>query len=352
MAKIKESKKQSEQDNLIEKSPANPPVNAKKSVFKTIYWVAVLLVIYFIWQNPSVLDKYINYAKSLQLSDNNTTTTEETASENNSLNELSEQFVRLQNEVYAIRQVQNNTVPAAPVDLSSFENRLDAIEKHNVNVIDSKADVATVLGLVTRLDKLEDQLEKVAKVTDQGALVLSATMMIKEAGDNGQIFEYETEILQQLADGDLKLKEPIAVFVKYAKEGIHTKNYIINEFESIYKALLKEQKKELGQTWKDRINNKFNEIIKVKRVNKDAQEFEAEKELDLVYRLVKGGDLYKALKEIDKNENPELLENASLKKWIANARARVEFDNAVTKISSYSLALMKVNYIKKETIND
>ena len=47
-----------------------------------------------------------------------------------------------------------------------------------------------------------------------------------------------------------------------------------------------------------------------------------------------------------------MLENASLKKWIANARARVEFDNAVTKISSYSLALMKVNYIKKETIND
>ena len=108
----------------------------------------------------------------------------------------------------------------------------------------------------------------------------------------------------------------------------------------------------MGQTWKDSINNKFKEIIKVKRVNKDAQEFEAEKELDLVYRLVKGGDLYKALKEIDKNENPELLENASLKKWIANARARVEFDNAVTKISSYSLALMKVNYIKKETIND
>lgn len=346
MAKNKELKNQPEQQNQVEKVP----VNTKKSVFKTIYWIAVLLVIYFVWQNPSMLDKYIDYAKSLQLPQSQTK--EEIISENSSLNDLSEQFIHLQNEVYAIRQVQNNIVPAAPVDLSGFENRLDAIEKHNVNVIDSKADVATVLGLVTRLDKLEDQLEKVAKVTDQGALVLSATMMVKEAADNGQNFEYETEILQQLAEGDLKLKEPIAVLVKYAKDGIHTKNYLINEFESIYKALLKEQKKELGQTWKDRINNKFNEIIKVKRVNKDTQEIETEKEFDLVYQLIKGGDLYKALKEFDKNEASDLIDNPLLKKWIANARARVEFDNAVTKISTYSLALMKVNYIKKEAIND
>ncbi|MFR8206394.1 MAG: hypothetical protein ACLU99_08700 [Alphaproteobacteria bacterium] len=39
-------------------------------------------------------------------------------------------------------------------------------------MIDSKADVATtVLGLLTRVDKLEDKLDKMAKVTDEGALI-------------------------------------------------------------------------------------------------------------------------------------------------------------------------------------
>lgn len=48
---------------------------------------------------------------------------------------------------------------------------MDAVEKTNLNVIDSKADVATVLGLLTRVDKLEDKLDKMAKVTDEGALI-------------------------------------------------------------------------------------------------------------------------------------------------------------------------------------
>ena len=80
------------------------------------------------------------------------------------------------------------------------------------------------MGLVTRLDKAEENLDKLAKVTDQGALVLSATMLIKEAADNGQRFEYETEILQLLAKGDVKLNEPIAIIAKYAKDGIQTKS--------------------------------------------------------------------------------------------------------------------------------
>lgn len=338
MAKRKEIISQPEEAEVIEKTPTK----FKLPVGKIVYWVVILLVAYFVWKNPAVVDKYIDYAKSL----NNSQVVEEV--EETNIEDLFTQVSQLQNEVNGLRNVQQPiTLGVSPEELQKLEARIEAIEKQNLNVIDSKADVATVLGVITRLDKVEEQLDKLAKVTDQGALVLSATMLIKEAADNGQRFEYETEILQLLAKGDVKLNEPIAVIANYAKDGIQTKSYLINEFESIYKSLLKEQKKEFEKTWKDRINSKFNEIVKVKRVNKDAPEFTANKQIELVRNLVKSGNLVKALKELSLIDNKNIQEDKSLTNWIDATKARVSFDEAISKISTYSLALMKVNYIKK-----
>lgn len=55
---------------------------------------------------------------------------------------------------------------SATVDLSRFDSKLEAIEKQNLNVIDPKADVATVLGIITRLDKIEERLDTLAKISD------------------------------------------------------------------------------------------------------------------------------------------------------------------------------------------
>lgn len=338
MVKHKEIISQPEEAEVIEKTPAK----VRLSVRKIIYWVVVFLVIYFIWKNPNVVDKYIDYAKSL----NNSQVVEEV--EETNIEDLFTQVSQLQNEINNLKNVQHPVaLGVSPEELQKFEARIEAIEKQNLNVIDSKADVATVLGVITRLDKVEESLDKLAKVTDQGALVLSATMLIKEAADNGQQFEYETEILQLLAKGDIKLNEPIATITKYSKDGIQTKSYLINEFESIYKALLKEQKKEFEKTWKDRINSKFNEIVKVKRVNKNTPEFAADKQIELVKKLIESGNLPKALKELALIDNKNIQEDKALTNWVESAKARVGFDEAISKISTYSLALMKVNYIKK-----
>lgn len=338
MPKHKEIISQPESAEVVEKSP----VKVKVSIRKIVYWIVILLVAYFVWKNPSVVDKYIDYAKSL----NNAQVVEEV--EETNVEELFSQVSQLQNEINNLKNVQHPVaMGVSPEELQKFEDRIGAIEKQNLNVIDSKADVATVLGVITRLDKVEERLDKLAKVTDQGALVLSATMLIKESADNGQSFEYETEILQLLAKGDVKLNEPIAIIAKYSKEGIQTKTYLINEFESIYKALLKEQKKEFEKTWKDRINSKFNEIVKVKRVNKDAPEFTADKQIELVKSLVESGNLTKALKELSMIDNKNIQEDKALTNWIEATKARVGFDEAISRISTYSLALMKVNYIKK-----
>lgn len=342
MAKNKEVKNQAEQAVLPEKTPSKIRI----SFTKLGYWLVVLLVIYALAKNPDIIKKYVEYAKSLQFSQ----TAEE---EETKIDDFAEQLSQMQNEIYSLKNMRQPVISqVTPEDFDKFEARIDKIEKQNLNVIDSKADASAVLGIIARLDKVEERLDALAKITDQGALVLSAAMLVKESADSGAPFEYEAEILQQLAKGDVKLNEPVAVLVKYAGAGVQTKNYLINEFESIYKSLLKEQKQEFEKTWKDRINTKLNEIIKVKRVNKNAPEFEANRVLAEVSNLVKNGNLPRALAELELPENQKFLENQALKKWQGEARAKVAFDSALARISTYSLALMKINYIKKETIND
>ena len=73
--------------------------------------------------------------------------------------------------------------------------------------------------------------------------------------------------------------QPVAEIVKYAPQGIKSKKALAASFNKIYAELLEQQKEEFAKTWKDRLNSKLNEIIKVKRVKEEAPEFEEDKVL-------------------------------------------------------------------------
>ncbi len=195
-------------------------------------------------------------------------TEENTAREN----QFDRQLSMLQSQINYM-QAQLNSLPVGEneaVDLSRFEDKLEAIEKQNLNVIDSKADVATVLGIITRLDKIEERLDTLAKISDDGALVLTAVMMVKESSENGTNFVYEAEILQQLAKNDKDIQKRCGNNCACAaREGVKPLSYLNREFGNIYSRLakVKTQQDMEGKSWKEVLNIKFNEVVKVKRVN-------------------------------------------------------------------------------------
>jgi len=45
-------------------------------------------------------------------------------------------------------------------------------------------------------------------------------------------------------------------------------------------------------------------------------------------------------------DNPVLTGDAALQKWMAEAQAKVNFNQAIANISAHSLALMKINTLK------
>lgn len=231
-------------------------------------------------------------------------------------------------------------------DLSYVDEKIANIEKLNRNIIDSKADVATILGVITRMDKAEEKLDAMNKISDDSALILTATMLVKDSAERGGNFEYEVEVLQELTKETPKFKEPVAVMAKYAATGIMTADKLHQELEGIYSRMLKEQKATFEKTWKDRLNSKLGELVQIKRVDEKAPKFKGDALLDAVKQAL-DGDLKEAMREFEKPENAEKLKNTELAEWLKKVEANFEFNAAVNKVSAASLAIMKVKFLKK-----
>lgn len=258
------------------------------------------------------------------------------------LDALTARMQRLQQQMAAV-----SSQAMREPDLSAIEEKISGIEKMNLNVIDSKADVATVLGVVTRMDKAEQKLDKLSAVTDESALILTGVMLVKDSAERGGSFEYEVEVLSNIVGDNPKMKEKTARLEKFAKDGIVPERQLSKEFAAIYASLLKKQKKDFDKTWKERLNSKLNEIVQIKRVNAEAPEFSADKGLEQVLQLVEEGNLTKAAAELEQPQNAEWMKDAELQEWVAKVKNRDDFYDIIRSMSASSLAVMKVKFLKK-----
>ena len=216
----------------------------------------------------------------------------------------------------------------------------------NVNVIDSKADVATVLGVVTRMDKAEHKLDKLSAVTDDSALVLTATMLVKDAAEKGNGFEYEAGVLTQILSDNPELKNYAVQVEKFAKNGVQSELNLVKSFDNIYAEILNEQKEDFNQNWKERLTNKFNEFVKIKKTNTEDAKFVADAGLEKIKSLVDNGQLYVAAEELDKLSDDVWTKNQKLQEWAMRVKSRKEFLNLINSITAKSLAAMKVKFLK------
>ena len=265
---------------------------------------------------------------------------------------LQNQIAMLQSELFNLK----NSMPVSqePIDtqkLDELYNKFDAIEKTNMNIIDSKADASAVLGMMSRLDVLEKKVGLISKTTDESALILTAVMLVKDAAGRGGSFVYEAEVLRQLAQNNPQLEDALSVIEKAAQDGVVTNARLINDFDDIYKTLLKKQKEAAAQTWKDRVLAKLSDFVKVRKVNEaEKEDIKILQNLKNIRSFVQEENFSRAAEELSLPENAVLAEDAGLQKWLGQVSSKLDFERAVSKISTYSLAVMKVNAIKKEAM--
>ena len=237
--------------------------------------------------------------------------------------------------------------------IEKLNQKFENLEKTNLAIIDNKADAATVLGIVIRLDRLENKVNVLARVTDESALILTAVMLVKDSAEQGGSFEYEAAILSQLAQNNLSVRSAVEQIQKIAVSGVKSNVFLVKRFDVVYEEIAELQKKEFEKTWKDRLNSKLNQFIKVRRTNNQVPEFEADKTLLNIKKLVDAEDLQSALMLLQQPKNADLLSKSeALQEWVGLVKTKMEFNTSVKQIANNALAVMKVNSINKEINND
>ncbi len=323
-------------------TPAEPAAPKKSKVRGALVKLIVLVLIagagFGIWKNPQVWNRIKSSFERQPQAD----------VYQPQIDALKGTIRALQQQLAVTRaQIREPDMSAVNAAVNRIENKVANIEKVNLNVMNSKADAATVLGVVTRLDKTEHKLDKLAEVTDDSALTLTALMLVKDSAERGGSFEYEAEVLNNVVADNPQLSEKAARLAQFAKNGIVPEWQLMRDFSEIYAGLTVNERDEAEKTWKERLNTKLGEIVKIKKTDASATESEAERSLDIVRELVENGDLPAALRLLKQPQNAEWMKNAALREWVVRAENREEFYALVNNMSASSLAVMKVRFLKK-----
>ena len=326
----KEEQPQKEQEENVSTKTSFKVILATGALLVKVFIIAIVAGgAYFLYQNPQILQKSFFEKKG---------------GENPANEALIVQINQLQNQVASLQsQILEIHVP----DISVFEDKVESLKKMNMNVIDSKADAAIVLGMLTRVDKLENRLDKLAKISDDGALILSAAMLVKQAAEEGGSFIYEAEILNQLTPAESSINKDVSVVSEYARNGVISKNILQRRFLEVYGSF--QQKEDLVQkNWKERLNDKINEYVKISKTGSRSQVVEKKNELDDIADVIAEGQVKKAVKLIESSENDDIKQNQNLQAWLVDAKNLLSFNQAIRNIAAYSLAEMKVKNLKNK----
>ena len=216
----------------------------------------------------------------------------------------------------------------------------------NSQVLDAKADISTVLGLINRMDNAEQKLGKLEIINDDSALILTATMLVKDAAATGKPFEYEAGILSQVVRDNVKLQTYVSKIETFASKGVPTEFQLMKEFGEIYEQNLDASETDVveNKNWKDRLLAKLNELVQVKKTNVVTPQSTKNKIWDETYELVMNAKFEEAANNL---RGAGLSDNAAVAAWIAKVDSRNKFEQLINKIAAQSLAIMKVKFLKR-----
>lgn len=332
--------KQKDKSETIENVPEIKPEVKKSGFIKklskilvTLFtWMIMLVTVLIILQLPQVREYYVG----------------------SMLNNERAEIVKLSKELSSLRDdlaensINNTTIATLNQNIKDVSDKHKILEENNLNTIRSKADNAIVLGIVGRLDNVENKVDAVAKVSDKGALIALAAGLVREAWEKGGDFTYELSVLDALTENEVRIRPEVETLNKYAKTKLYSEAVLVGDFEAIYQTDFSPNEEVVDSTdWKAKFNKKFGKIMTIKYKKTSGQEVE-EINLDQVFYLVKNNELNKAVEELKQTKYADLIKSSkALQEWLNYAQARREFAMALSRISAYSLAVMKVNNFNK-----
>ena len=215
---------------------------------------------------------------------------------------------------------------------------------------------AKIIPLLPQTEKVYDNAPIVstnvsAAVTAPEVLLAAGALTVKGLAEDGLPFDYETEVLQILAEGNATALNYISALKKYAVSGIKGRAMLISEFNKVYADLSRPQinkttEPEIQETWNEALIRKLKELVVLKkRENKPTLVFP--KTPDEIHQLVNNGDFAEALNKIQTDRKYGDINSAELNAWILQTRDYLEFEHSVNGLIMNSLANLHLKEMER-----
>jgi len=232
------------------------------------------------------------------------------------------------------------------VDVSALEDKINSLETLINTAINGKADANSVLGLVTRTDKIETEVDRLSRINNDGALTLTAVMMVKENALDGKDFSYSAEVLSELAGNNPKISAEIDTIKNLSGSKILSDKELLVNFAKVYEQLTtKTAKEQIEKSWQDRLRSKLNELVTVKKIDENDTAAAEEKDdfFATLRTLFESKNICKIAAFLKNSDNAYISEDPDVKQWLVNVENKAKFAKATDKIANYSLLLIKLN---------
>ena len=262
---------------------------------------------------------------------------------NTKINKLNAQIKQQENLITALRQnLPAENMPATQIELS--EEQLQQLADK-------------IIPLLPQQNSLQENIAapvvKTAEknVTAPEVLLAAGALTVRGLAEDGLPFDYETEVLQILADGNNTALNYIAALKKYAVSGIKGRAMLISEFNKVYADLSRPQiektvKPEIQETWNEALLRRLKELVEFKkREEKPAVVFP--KTPDEVHQLVNSGDFAEALNKLKTDRKYSDVNSAELNSWILQTQDYLEFEHSINGLIMNSLANLHLKEMER-----
>lgn len=262
---------------------------------------------------------------------------------NTKINKLNAQIKQQENLITALSQnLPAENMPATQIELS--EEQLQQLADKIIPLLPQQKSLQE--NIATPVVKTAEK-----NVTAPEVLLAAGALTVRGLAEDGLPFDYETEVLQILADGNNTALNYIAALKKYAVSGIKGRAMLISEFNKVYADLSRPQiektvKPEIQETWNEALLRRLKELVEFKkREEKPAVVFP--KTPDEVHQLVNSGDFAEALNKLKTDRKYSDVNSAELNSWILQTQDYLEFEHSINGLIMNSLANLHLKEMER-----
>jgi len=270
-------------------------------------------------------------------------------------------IAQLQNKITHLENlVQKQIQKPSPInskDISALNEKLLTMEKANLEILESKASLSSVMGIVERIDSLESQIKILNAGTSQSALILTAAALVENAAKKRTPFMYEASVLEELSRGT-PMEKSAQIIAGLSIKGLPTKEELIERFIRLYEVNFIESRPKIEnprpvhivpvglQDWKQKLIHKLKSLLIIEKISDDEQLIAYENNdtsTDDVYRLVRNGDFETALLKM--STEPKY-QTEAFQIWAEDVVSEKIFDKQMSKIKALTLSAIKMESLQ------